>query len=288
MKFKYVLPPKLYRVLIEIKYHKRQKKEDFYLKKVSKFKNIHQGERCFILGNGPSLNKVNFSLLKNEVTFSVNQLPRNEKYHELTPTYHMWADRLFFELNDDDPGDMELLDVMKAVNTPNNYPVVFYEITALPMIKKYHLEDEINIEYFKLVSMNLDIMMRNQLDFTHSIPNMPTVVHTAICLAVYMGFSEIYLLGCDCTGFINIAKNKMAQGKEVVYGYSVSDNERQRMKKVSNQRTIKDELKSFVELFDLYDSLYKYCKKNGVELFNATEGGLLESIPRVNLEDVLS
>ena len=38
----------------------------------SSLKGIHQGQRCFIFGNGPSLNNVDFSLFENEYSFTVN------------------------------------------------------------------------------------------------------------------------------------------------------------------------------------------------------------------------
>ena len=41
-----------------------------------KYRNIHDGERCFIIGNGPSLKNVNLSKLCNEYTITVNQSPR--------------------------------------------------------------------------------------------------------------------------------------------------------------------------------------------------------------------
>jgi len=43
------------------------------------FKNKHQGERCFILGNSPSLQEESLSLLKDETVFIVNK-----GYRELT------------------------------------------------------------------------------------------------------------------------------------------------------------------------------------------------------------
>src|SRR5271157_2832817 len=39
--------------------------------------NLHLGERAFIIGNGPSLNKCDLSLLKNETTFAVNNIYLN-------------------------------------------------------------------------------------------------------------------------------------------------------------------------------------------------------------------
>ena len=38
------------------------------------YQDKHQGQRCFIIGNGPSLRKTDLSLLKNEFTFGLNRI----------------------------------------------------------------------------------------------------------------------------------------------------------------------------------------------------------------------
>ncbi len=43
------------------------------VQKLSALKNIHKGERCFIIGNGPSLQQTDLSRLKNEYTFGMNR-----------------------------------------------------------------------------------------------------------------------------------------------------------------------------------------------------------------------
>ena len=48
-----------------------------YLKaksELSKYKNKYTGHRCIIIGNGPSLNDMDLSLLKNEYTFGLNRI----------------------------------------------------------------------------------------------------------------------------------------------------------------------------------------------------------------------
>ena len=42
-------------------------------KRLERFKNKYKGKRCFIIGNGPSLNKMDLSPLKNEYTFGLNR-----------------------------------------------------------------------------------------------------------------------------------------------------------------------------------------------------------------------
>ena len=37
-------------------------------------RNIHRGERCFIIGNGPSLKNTDLAKLKDEYTFGMNRI----------------------------------------------------------------------------------------------------------------------------------------------------------------------------------------------------------------------
>jgi hypothetical protein len=37
-------------------------------------KDIHKGERCFVIGNGPSLKNTDISKLENEFTFGMNRI----------------------------------------------------------------------------------------------------------------------------------------------------------------------------------------------------------------------
>lgn len=41
---------------------------------LSDFRNIHAGRRCFVVGNGPSLNRIDMSLLRSEITFGSNRV----------------------------------------------------------------------------------------------------------------------------------------------------------------------------------------------------------------------
>lgn len=44
------------------------------IRRLAAFKDAHRGQRCFILGNGPSLARTDISLLKNEFTFGMNRV----------------------------------------------------------------------------------------------------------------------------------------------------------------------------------------------------------------------
>jgi hypothetical protein len=42
--------------------------------RLKQMENLHAGQRCFIIGNGPSLRQTNMSLLRNEFTFGLNRI----------------------------------------------------------------------------------------------------------------------------------------------------------------------------------------------------------------------
>ena len=61
------------------------------------FENKHQGERCFILGNAPSLSDENLSLLKNEKVFICNRGHKAKDIGLDHFDYHVVLDLLFYE-----------------------------------------------------------------------------------------------------------------------------------------------------------------------------------------------
>ena len=62
--------------------------------KIASFHNIHKGKRCVIIGNGPSLNKLDLTKLKNEITFGVNAIYTNMDNMGFLPTYYVVEDIL--------------------------------------------------------------------------------------------------------------------------------------------------------------------------------------------------
>jgi hypothetical protein len=59
-----------------------------YLKDNRKFHGIHAGQRCFIIGNGPSILKEELTPLKDEVCISVSNFYKHPLYSTIQPRYH--------------------------------------------------------------------------------------------------------------------------------------------------------------------------------------------------------
>lgn len=250
----------------------------------SQFKDAYKGERCFIFGNGPSLKELDFSRFSNEYTFTVNQLSRNPQFESLKTNFHFWADPVFFNIDLNKPEDIELLNVMKAVHSKDNSPKVFYPIDTLEFVKKYELDRCLDVHYFKSELHFLN--NTNNLDYTKIVPAFGTVVQWCITMAIYMGFTEIYLLGCDNTGIINNIQSAMKVAV-TEYNYQISENEQNRMERQLDNKRLYDFVSTYGEILLDYEYLFDYCVKHSIKLRNCTPQSAIDCIPKEDLKIVL-
>ena len=84
-------------------------------------------------------------------------------------------------------------------------------------------------------------------------------------IAIYMGFKEIYLLGCDNS--YSDDKNKQ---------HFVESGHYDPTYKTAGDRMVV-----------AYMEAKKYADSKNVKIYNATRGGMLEVFPRVDLDEVL-
>ena len=254
------------------------------IKRNKELAGIHSNERCFILGNGPSLKDLDFSVLSNEYTFTVNQLSRNPQFPLLKTNYHFWADPIFFQIDLSKPEDVELLDYMKAVKDNVNSPKVFYPVDSEDFIKNFEIDKYLDVNYFNPAMYFTKNIKR--IDYAKIVPAFGTVVQYCITMAIYMGFKEIYLLGCDNTGLINNINSAM-KVPVTDYTYEISDNEQRRMENHLQQRRLIDFVKTYEATLRDYEALGYYCDKNGILLRNCTPYSAIDCIPKCNLDDIL-
>ena len=177
---------------------------------------------------------------------------------------------------------------MKNVNTENNKPEVFFDASAYDFVNKYNLGSFINVNYLAIVKFNLSLFFsKKEYDLSTFIPDFSTVVQTCICSAMYMGFKKIVLLGCDQTSILNVINSRMENAHVVDYAYEISVAEQKRLEEMAKKTTLSEEFASQAHVFETYSFLSNYCCQKGIELVNATDGSLIESIKKVELEDVL-
>ena len=251
-----------------------------------KYRNIHKGKRCFILGNGPSLKTDDLALLKDEIVFTVNQAFRLDQFKAIQSNYHFWADPVFFQLDMRKPEDRELLHIMRSVAEFNHDIECFFPIEQKEFVHKYKLYESFNVNYY-YTPMLMHEGFKGKFDFTRPSVAFYTVVQWAISMAIYMGFGEIYLLGCDCTSIVAAVKSILQQNDVNEYGYYLDQNEKNRLKKTVGNIDFEVILDACLNQIRDYRRLSEYCQKRNICLINCSAETVLTSIPRASLIDVL-
>lgn len=240
-----------------------------YSQKISVFKNIHGGKRCFIIGNGPSLSISDLELLKNEYTFGCNLIFQCFDKTDWRPTYYSFIDvngiRTTFDTKE------KLLNVLAECGS------AFVRGTS--SLYQYRDDEDIkNLYYMNMVYSPSE----EQFDFSDDCAKQVymgyTVTYTMIQLAVYMGFKEIYLIGIDH----NFSKIINSDG-------TVHDGTINKANEHSNILGNYN-LPNGTEVYKLensYLSAKKYAEGLGVKIYNSTRGGKLEIFERKDFDEVI-
>ena len=143
--------------------------------RMTQYHNIHKGERCFIIGNGPSLKQTDLTKLKDEYTFGMNRI------YLLFPELG-FTTKYFVSIND--------LVIEQCAE----------EIAALPIPKFIAWHSNRHFQRFPDDMVFLYTTYtgpRFTKDMTGRIWEGATVTTVALQLAFYMGFEKVILIGVD-------------------------------------------------------------------------------------------
>lgn len=229
------------------------------VKENRQFYNIHQGEKCFILGTGPSLKKVDPKLLKDEFVFGVNFLYKSDFLEQINPSYYCLYDQIFHTTH-----------IEEAKWLINLFPetIFFMRTKAYKNIsEKIKSNNNIYFQHCNLYQFDDFI----EVDMEKSITAPFNVLLGCIQTAIYMGFSEIYLLGSDFNSFAT---------PTILHFYDMKN-------ATVRNRSLGDELKEYSAVSYHHYALQKYANAKGIKIINLTEESLLDAYPKEKLEDVL-
>lgn len=143
--------------------------------KILGLKNKYKGERCFIIGNGPSLKPEDLERLKGEYTFASNKIYKIFNETIWRPTFYMVVDPTVLAENVEDINLVEA----KTKFTLKCYKHLF----------NANIFFNNNLYKSKRGTFSTNIM--------ESLYSSGSVSYHLLQIAHYMGFSEVYLLGHD-------------------------------------------------------------------------------------------
>ena len=231
-------------------------------KKLSELENAYKGRRCFIVGNGSSLKSEDLDRIKDEISFGSNRIYNIFNYTEWRPTFYIAQDV-------DAYAEM----IPKALGT--NIKKFILSLSAVPYEGDRH--DDVyhalwtNMRF--VINRFNDKSIHFSKDISNHISNGYTVTFSAIQIAAYMGFKEIYLLGVD-------------------FNYSKTSDKFGRIKNIDGATTYFDGIErngsylNYHSTMLAYNTAKMYCKDNGIVIRNATRGGKLEIFERINFDEI--
>lgn len=251
-------------------------------KKNEELRDKHKGQRCFILGNGPSIKEQDLSLLADEVVFVVNGFYKYEKYYDAKPDYYVIVDPACFQ----EGIGMQLLSGIECIREYEHIPALFVPYEVRNVVRNdYQWERWANLYYID-VTMSFEDGYTKEWDITKPVMGVQCVVQTAALLATYMGFKEIYLLGIEQTDIIASIeryRNKYSNP----YAYEQTEEELKNIgPQIVNLEPLESMLKGYTNIFHLYKEVYLYCQKQGADLYNCTPASLVDSIPKKEYESL--
>jgi len=142
-----------------------------------------KGERVFLIGNGPSLNKTPLYLLKNEYTLTFNRFGLLLERLNWKPNFFMTVDAIVAENIQDDLSTM-------------------IDLCDFAFFPDIHKVDNLNFRTFIPKKENVLFMHQEPVPgkFSSWLPFVGTggsVIFEGFQVLKYLGFSEIYFLGVD-------------------------------------------------------------------------------------------
>jgi len=228
-------------------------------KKLEALRDIHKGERCFVVCNGPSLKAEDLDKIYNagDISFGCNKIDKIFSQTKWRPKYYCIIDETLqysqLDIMQKIPADLHFYRTESYITTRKvNHPCIWLNCDgsrALLTNPKFS-EDASNVIY-----------------------TIATVAYAMLEIAVYMGMREIYIIGCDCSYAMELTKD----GKIVNHGgssYFAGSNDK-------DNKTI---IAATWEMIKVFEFTKRYANAHGIKIYNATRGGKLEAFERVDFD----
>jgi len=246
------------------------------LKRNSVLKDKHKGERCFIVGTGPSIASQDLEPLRNELTLVMNAFWEHDIVKKWQPTYYFLSDGIYFD------GSIQSHEFSRSLRArvpdstffaPLKYRERALESDLLSAEKTYWLAFG---EEFHVPGIKVD-----KIDFTAVVPSPRSVSQLCIMAAIYMGCSPIYLLGLDHDWLAHRGENR-----HFYSGHSGLETH-PKVRPLLADAQYRAIMESQLILWSGYEKLLQISKREACQIINLTNGGFLDVFERGEYERVI-
>lgn len=242
-------------------YYKRMEKENHYNEIWDKLKGSKKGEKCFIVGNGPSLTVSDLDKLTGYDCFGANEIHKIFPQTKWRPKYYVLTDRYTKSTPE------EIRDLDTEYVFLSDYYCKYNQVLRKDFICIHNL--------YNLFSKNI----RFSSDMKKGYFVAATVSYTTMQIAAYLGYSEVYLIGFDHNYHFEFDKTGKVVETDMANTHFYKDED--------NNAATSDIVGNMIGMEAAYTVFKKYAGEHGITVKNATRGGKLELFERVDLDDVI-
>jgi hypothetical protein len=226
--------------------------------RIMSVKDIYRGKRCIVIGNGPSLKKMDLSVLKDEYSIGTNRIYLLFDEIKLLPSYYVSVNDLVLEQ-------------------------YHQEIARLPMTKLLSWTYRNLFPYDdKTIFVKLGFGLRDRFsyNFTRPISSGGTVTFVALQFAYWLGFSKVIMIGIDhnfkTTGVPNESETRAQEVDQ--------DHFHPNYFPKGSKWQLPDLKRSELA----YGLALQAFKRDGRSIVDSTVGGKCTVFPKTSLEEALS
>lgn len=235
-----------------------------YSNEIKQFHLKHKDSRCFIIGNGPSLQIEDLDKICNnkDISFGSNYIFKCFEKTNWRPNYYFCTDASGINSCVGEQQGIEYIS--------NNCEQMFLRYVEQLKMYKNRIK---NISFINSVYSSSEVDFDFSEDCSKEVIIGYTVTYVMMQMAVYMGFTEIYLLGMDHS----FSRERTKDGRFI-------EQKKQDHSKILDCGN--------VNYFDIdkvtlaYMAAKKYTEKHGIHIYNATRGGKLEVFERRDFDSL--
>lgn len=246
---------------------------DSILVQNKELKDKYKGKRCFIVGAGGSIKMQDLKVLKNEVVFGLNEFFLHPDYKEIAPKYLVFSGFGIHNV----PTEKQILWYQDYEKRIEGISTPLINICDYNYLAKNGLLMRSGVKFMRYEN-NYDLIMEQGIDAAGNLYASQGVGAMAIQIAVYMGFSEIVLLGYDHDWLLRMFDNQPTHFFD--HNSSIIYKGHREVEGI----TVLYQLQSMTKLFSNYVQIKKYTDSKHINILNATAGGMLDVFPRVQFE----
>ena len=249
----------------------------------------HAGETCVIVGNGPSLNQTDLSLLNDQIIFASNGIFLLFEEVAWRPQYYAAVDSRFVPDRCDDVNAM----LRDCPETLGFFPttLTLHDGSKIEKRTRELLQQRPNRILFRQTKR--DPRDRDwaavSLDARRGLVAPSTVTVTLLQLAAHMGFGRMVLIGCDTSysvpdTVIKSGPNAPNQGGEKMLMESTVDDDPNHFRPDYFGTNRKWHHPKVDYMIAHYEATKLAFDRYGIDVVNSTVGGSLEVFPRAPLD----